>query len=244
MSENQQKSERQNLKQRPPKVDVSPEQILGTPTPTPHDSLNLLGDVSPEASISQLNQPQIPTVQRQMMAVQIGKLAGNRYLQQILTQQIQPPTGTPTGRESRGVSTHNLSSRFGDDRSPLSIQQAGQDINPTFAKNPALEDVQRQPEQPAESGANQTGIAKIKKILKNWWVGPGDESEIEGIWAGFGDKLPAMFTQHRQLWFECMDRGAELDDLPQVERAREKFKSDVKALALKYLSTNLGCDHG
>jgi hypothetical protein len=50
----------------------------------------------------------------------------------------------------------------------------------------------------------------IAILLDQFWVGPRDEAALERIWASFGERLPAMMATHARLWWDCVDRGAEL----------------------------------
>lgn len=86
-----------------------------------------------------------------------------------------------------------------------------------------------------------TELDKIAEILKNTWVGPFDEAEIGGIWNGFGQGLMPLLAENvyaQELWRQSWDRGAELDDLPEVQRIQKEFEWDVYWLALEYLSKN------
>jgi hypothetical protein len=50
----------------------------------------------------------------------------------------------------------------------------------------------------------------IAILLDQFWVGPRDEAALERIWASFGDRLPAVMATHARVWWDCVDRGAEL----------------------------------
>ena len=50
----------------------------------------------------------------------------------------------------------------------------------------------------------------IAILLDQFWVGPRDEAALERIWASFGERLPAMMATHARVWWDCVDRGAEL----------------------------------
>lgn len=91
------------------------------------------------------------------------------------------------------------------------------------------------------SGDAMSQLDKIAKILGNFWVGPLDEAEIEGIWSGFGEGLMPLLASNvyaQELWRQSWDRGAELDDLPEVKRIQREFKSDVFWMAMGYLTKN------
>jgi hypothetical protein len=50
----------------------------------------------------------------------------------------------------------------------------------------------------------------IAILLDQFWVGPRDEAALERIWASFGASLPEMMATHARVWWDCVDRGAEL----------------------------------
>jgi hypothetical protein len=50
----------------------------------------------------------------------------------------------------------------------------------------------------------------IAILLDQFWVGPRDEAALERIWASFGERTPAMMATHARVWWDCVDRGAEL----------------------------------
>ena len=53
-------------------------------------------------------------------------------------------------------------------------------------------------------------LEMIAILLDQFWVGPRDEAALERIWASFGERLPAMMATHARVWWDCVDRGAEL----------------------------------
>jgi hypothetical protein len=85
-------------------------------------------------------------------------------------------------------------------------------------------------------------FALIHTLLGQGWVGPRDEYALEAIWRSFGQTVserladPATF----QLFKDCVDRGAELDDLPAVRKLRDQFVRDVSQVASTYLFGNRG----
>jgi Domain of unknown function (DUF4157)/A nuclease family of the HNH/ENDO VII superfamily with conserved AHH len=72
-------------------------------------------------------------------------------------------------------------------------------------------------------------------VLDQGWVGPMDEYAIEAIWATFSVDT---ISNNMDLMQQCIDRGAELDDLPQLRTLREDFEADVKALAHDHMQMN------
>jgi hypothetical protein len=50
----------------------------------------------------------------------------------------------------------------------------------------------------------------IAILLDQFWVGPRDEAALERIWASFGERTPAVMATHARVWWDCVDRGAEL----------------------------------
>ena len=90
----------------------------------------------------------------------------------------------------------------------------------------------------------QATVAERIRLLEilddQFWVGPSDESAMERIWESFGEDLPAVAARDNlRLWDICRDRGAELDDLPIVQRMRSSFTPDVRGIAMQYLMQNL-----
>jgi hypothetical protein len=91
------------------------------------------------------------------------------------------------------------------------------------------------------AAANQAEKLQLINILLNQgWVGPLDEYALEGIWKSFGDDVIAVASTDEgyRLWQNCIDRGAELDDIPAVAKLRGQFESDIKAVVTGYLSQN------
>jgi hypothetical protein len=74
-------------------------------------------------------------------------------------------------------------------------------------------------------------------LLDQGWVGPRDEWALEAIWGSFDD-FANVASQHLELWDQCRDRGAELEDLPQVESLRKKFKAETLKVAFDHLNAN------
>ncbi len=93
------------------------------------------------------------------------------------------------------------------------------------------------PTRPIPAGATTT-LDRIRELLDTWWVGPLDEYELESLWDGFGDALPAVANANWDLFTRSVAGGAELDDIAAVRRVKEQFKADVKATALGYISSN------
>ena len=83
-----------------------------------------------------------------------------------------------------------------------------------------------------------SALGRIRDLAYQGWVGPLDEAEIESLWAGLGDALPAVAGAEMPLWRHCLDVGAELDELPQIERLRGQFVGDVRDVAAGYLAGN------
>ncbi len=81
-------------------------------------------------------------------------------------------------------------------------------------------------------------LAFLGVLLAQYWVGPLDEAAIERIWAAFGPRVLDVASQHRGLWEQSKERGAELDALPAVEATEAKFRADVCLLAHDILRRN------
>lgn len=81
-------------------------------------------------------------------------------------------------------------------------------------------------------------IDLLKILVDQWWAGNSDEKMMERIWDSFGFKIFLIASQHMDLWKQCVDKGADLDELDEVKKAKKKFGEDVKALAKQYLALN------
>jgi len=90
----------------------------------------------------------------------------------------------------------------------------------------------------AASQAEKFQLVNI--LLNQTWVGPYDEYALEDIWKSFGESVVAVASTDVgfKLWQKCIERGANLDDLPAVEKLREKFESDIKTVVSGYLFEN------
>jgi hypothetical protein len=90
---------------------------------------------------------------------------------------------------------------------------------------------------PVSSSENE-GLARIRELLAQGWVGPLDEAEIERIWGSFGPRVLDVAERHRALWDQCIERGAEFDELPAVRAVQARFRADVQARAREILRRN------
>lgn len=76
-------------------------------------------------------------------------------------------------------------------------------------------------------------------LVDQWWAGNSDEAKMEQIWASFGPDVRTIAGRDGlALWHACIDKGADLEDLPQVEELRRAFIYDVTRLARDYLVQN------
>jgi hypothetical protein len=75
--------------------------------------------------------------------------------------------------------------------------------------------------------------AKIEQAVKS-----GDTDEMEEVWSGFGDNLGAVASANLDLWDQCRNAGADLEELPAVEKLRDKLRSDVIRTAYNNLNRN------
>jgi hypothetical protein len=94
----------------------------------------------------------------------------------------------------------------------------------------------RAPVSPSEN----EGLARVRELLAQRWVGPLDEAEIERIWDSFGPRVLDVAEQNRTLWDECIERGAKLSRLPSVRAVQARFRADVQARAREILRRNEG----
>jgi hypothetical protein len=81
-------------------------------------------------------------------------------------------------------------------------------------------------------------IKMLEILVDQWWAGNSDESKMEEIWGSFGSSVLTIAGQRQKLWDDCIDKGAELEDLPEIERVNNSFVADVTALARQYLELN------
>jgi hypothetical protein len=81
-------------------------------------------------------------------------------------------------------------------------------------------------------------LARI--VLDQRWVGPFDEYALERLWASFGDNVVSIASTDKgfELWKECLDRGAELDEAAPIQRLKKAFVADVTNVEVHYLSIN------
>jgi hypothetical protein len=139
---------------------------------------------------------------------------------------------SPESSAGRCLLAHELA-HTGQTGAPIRRQAAGATSGTAPASVPA----------PAASSSSAgtmdpDRLRKIRAILANRWVGPLDEYELESIWDSFGANLPAVANENFDLWRACIDRGAELYDIPNAVKYRNDFERDVKDSAALYLSDN------
>ena len=88
-------------------------------------------------------------------------------------------------------------------------------------------------------------IAMINLILTQGWVGPIDEYTLEAIWDTWGTTgIAQAYADNAGLWDQCVDRGAELYDMPSLAPLRTQFEADVKAVAKAFMRMNLAAVKG
>ena len=137
-------------------------------------------------------------------------------------QQEEPHTGTPVQRQV----------------APRTDELAQHEEAPDMG-----EPVQRQ-ETPGAStpapSSEDDGLARVRILLAQRWVGPFNELEIERIWDSFGPRVLDVAERHRALWDESVKHGAELDEIPAVRAVQARFRDDVQALARAMLRRNEG----
>jgi hypothetical protein len=80
----------------------------------------------------------------------------------------------------------------------------------------------------------------MDKIMTDRWVGPTGEKALERCWASMGAAALLRFTEkHPDMWRKCVDRGAELEDLPAFRALKDDFLEDVRKVGRHYLRLNL-----
>jgi Domain of unknown function (DUF4157) len=75
-------------------------------------------------------------------------------------------------------------------------------------------------------------------LLDQTWVGPYDEYALEAIWGSFGDRLIKVASAHFDIWNQCIERGAELNNLPAIKKLEDRFQADVRTIVTGYLFKN------
>ena len=77
-------------------------------------------------------------------------------------------------------------------------------------------------------------------VLDQWWVDNDDEDALEAIWKSFDERLvpAASSVVGLALWEQCIDAGADLEDIPAIMKLRDSFVPDVTVLANGYLDRN------
>ncbi len=90
------------------------------------------------------------------------------------------------------------------------------------------------------SATKDQRINLIVILNKQNWVGPLDESLIEFIWSTFSGegRLLDVVTEHIEVWKESSEKGATLDEFPEITILKAKFEEDVKHRANQYLEQN------
>ncbi|MBB4761757.1 DUF4157 domain-containing protein [Amorphoplanes digitatis] len=81
-------------------------------------------------------------------------------------------------------------------------------------------------------------IKLLEILVDQWWAGNSDELKMEEIWGSFGSSVLAVAGPRQRLWDNCVDKGADLDELPEIERVNAGFVADVTALARQFLELN------
>jgi len=81
-------------------------------------------------------------------------------------------------------------------------------------------------------------IQLLHTLAYQTWAGVRDEWKIEEIWRSFADDAPRVMEANQALWQKCVDKGADLDELPAVKKRRVDFMTDVQELAQRYLDAN------
>lgn len=84
-------------------------------------------------------------------------------------------------------------------------------------------------------------VKLIQLLMTDLWVGPTGESAIERCWGSVPDERFVAFAgDHKKLWDDSIDRGAELESLRQYRDIKTSFRNDVLAVATGHLTTNAG----
>ncbi|MEW6581872.1 MAG: hypothetical protein AB1416_03845 [Actinomycetota bacterium] len=157
-------------------------------------------------------------------ALALGRHAGNRAFAAALRRQAAPPAAPPAAAPPAGG---DAGARAGDGPEPYRTLILEHDITGIkTAKN--------------FSGATRPQrFAMIEILVNQGWVGPLDEYAIEDLWNGFGAAgIAQAYAERRALWDQCVEAGAELWDLEAVKPVRDKWESDVKAVARVYMRHN------
>jgi len=138
----------------------------------------------------------------------LQRAAGNSAIGSLLAVQRDPPATADAERQR--------------------IETALQSKDPGDVK--AIKEVNR---------ATESEKIELLSILAyQGWAGIRDEWKMEEIWRSFGDQVPRVMAANRPLWTQCMDKGADLDELPITKRLRTSFMTDVQSLAFQYLRLN------
>lgn len=82
-------------------------------------------------------------------------------------------------------------------------------------------------------------MTMVDHLTRQFWVGSGSEAALAGIWNSFGADFSRVAGENSLRWRNSVARYSGLfDAVPEARRIREAFVGDVKALALRNLSTN------
>lgn len=82
-------------------------------------------------------------------------------------------------------------------------------------------------------------LTMVDHLTHQFWVGSKSEAALRGIWTSFGADFSRVAGANSLRWRNSVARYSGLfDAIPEARRIRESFVGDVKALALRNLSTN------
>ncbi len=89
------------------------------------------------------------------------------------------------------------------------------------------------------SASEPQRMTMVDHLTRQFWVGSGSEAALRGIWTSFGADFARVAGANALRWRNSVARYSGLwDAVPEAGRVRDAFVVDVKALALRNLSTN------
>lgn len=80
---------------------------------------------------------------------------------------------------------------------------------------------------------------KQSKLFTLTWIGPREESALESLWQGYGERLFNLdWKVHGPLWKTSSEGGAQLSKLPAVQKRLEAFRTRASEITLTLMDVS------